>query len=558
MVRAALCLSAAVLVSACATPVPPPGGPRDETPPRIVESTPAAGAVNVADQTVRITFSEYVDQTSFARAIAVTPAFDRPMDFSWRGRSVTIEFPEPLRENTTYLLTLDNNLRDVHGVGLAAPVTIAFSTGPSISRGILAGRVVEPGTGGAVAGADVFAYALPDSAAPDSLPMRPDYRTQTGNDGGFRFEYLTEQFYFVAALRDGNRNARGDLAEPFAPPPAPAFMADTVAHEPAVPWVLAALDTVPPDPLRVQSLSQTRHVLRVSEEVRFSDRDPLSWSLVDSASGASREIRNLYISVADARQVFFQTPPLDGGTHSLVAAALVDTSGNRLREKTLHYLPSSATDTVGTRFLGFLPTGGASVTLAHGVEPGVRFNQPVGSDLMANAVSVRDSTGASLVYNAITRNGTDYELHPEPSLAPEMRIEIDVDGSLLANPDSVYSIAFERVSSEDVGEISGLVLGDAGSIVVELHPVEVELIVPMYEARADATGSFIFRNVPAGSYRIRVYSDANENGRWDVGLLVPYRASETLTWHNEPVRVRARWETALPDTLRLPPISELP
>ena len=558
ILRAPLGFTVAVLFAACATPVPPPGGPRDEAPPEIVESVPAAGAVSVTDEAVRITFSEYVDQNSFARAISVTPAFDRPLDFSWRGRTVTIEFPEPLRENTTYLLTLDNNLRDIHGVAIASPITIAFSTGPTISRGILAGRVVEPFTGEAVAGADVFAYALPDSAAPDSLPRRPDYRTQTGRDGGFRFEYLFEQFYFVAALRDPNRNARIDVAEPFAPPPAPAIMADTVAHDLGVPWVLAALDTVPPAPLRVQSLSQTRHVLRVSENVRFSDRDPLQWSLVDSASGAAREIQNLYMTSADARQVFFQTPPLPAVTHSLTAAALVDTSENRLVAETLHFTPSGASDTLETRFLTFIPPGGASVTLAHGVEPGVRFNQPLGISLMGDAVAVRDTTGAALVYNAVTRNGTDYEIRPEPALTSGLRIGVSVDGGLLANPDSIYSLTFERVSADVVGEISGVILGDTGTVVVELHPVEVELIVPMYQARTDTTGSFIFRYVPAGSYRIRAYRDSNENGRWDVGFLVPYRPSEAVIWRNEPIRVRARWETALPDTLRIPSISDLP
>src|SRR5690606_24045438 len=134
---------AVLLIAGCANPVPPTGGPADSTPPEIRTSMPADQATRVSANDLRIEFSEYVDQASFARAFSITPAFAEPVDISWRGRTVTIRFPEPLRPNTTYIVQIDTNLRDAHGVSVRNPISIAFSTGEQIDQGTLSGRVVS-------------------------------------------------------------------------------------------------------------------------------------------------------------------------------------------------------------------------------------------------------------------------------------------------------------------------------------------------------------------------------------------------------------------------------
>ena len=213
------------LLAGCADPRLPTGGPPDKTPPVLETTIPEAETVNFTDTSVRLTFSEYVDQASFNRAFSMTPEPEGRLRFKWRKRRVEIRFPEALRENTTYVLTLDNNLRDARGVSLTRPITFAFSTGPVINKGRLSGRVLEPRQGNGAAGFEVFAYAVTDAAPLDSLPERPAYRTQTGDDGRFDFSFLNEQPYFVVALQDRNRNLRPDANEPFAVPPHPAIEA---------------------------------------------------------------------------------------------------------------------------------------------------------------------------------------------------------------------------------------------------------------------------------------------------------------------------------------------
>ena len=622
------------ILSGCATPIAPSGGPPDETPPEVVETNPEQGAVNVDAESMRIIFSEYINETTLPQALSLSPGFDLPLEFSWRGRSVVLRFPESLRENTTYVVTIDTNLRDANGVALRTPIILAFSTGPTVSRGVLAGRVVDWSTEDPVAGVDVLAYAIPDSAAPDSLPSRPAYRTQTDDDGAFNFAYLTEQFYFVGAIDDENRNLQPDQQEAFAPPPYPALFADSTADPPAAPWILARIDTTAPTPVRTESVSQSRHLIRFSEAVQFADRDPSAWMLADSASGETIDIESLYLQVEDLRQVFFTTRELDLGRFLVHPAALIDSSGNAVLVAPIYFTPVEHTDTLQTRFVDFfpddLPTAEATY-LARDIEPGIRFNTPIDPVILDAAVSVSDTLGSSLAYVAVTKNGTDYEILTEPRLQPGSAVSIAVDASALAGPDTVYTRNFQRISADETGEISGVVKttgeeergriletatietdeteavveidvvdleegtdqeamavveeaeeeeetedsaeaeaeaaeevedteeeaaivpsgGADPTILVQAIPVDVSVVVPTYEVAADDEGNFLFSGLPAGEYRLRAFADENSNGRWDPGLLLPYTPGEGITWRSEPSRVRARWETAVPDTMHI-------
>jgi len=263
-------------LAACANPVAPSGGPRDDTPPSVVETRPVRDTVNVSTDTrsIYIEFSEYVERSTLPRALSITPQFDGRLRFSWSGQGVTIELPSALRDSTTYIFSLDADLSDTRGVSLDRPVTVAFSTGPRINRGRIRGRVVGPRRGEGRAQVDVFAYALDDgtSSPPASLPDQPAYRTQTGEEGTFSFDYLREQDYYVVALRDNNRNRRLDPTEPYAVPPRGALPADEDSTEIPVPWLLTPADTAGPRVQQVTPLSRRRVRLSFDEPVRPGSR----------------------------------------------------------------------------------------------------------------------------------------------------------------------------------------------------------------------------------------------------------------------------------------------
>ena len=546
--------------SSCAIPQMPEGGPVDNVPPRIIETLPKNEDVNVSTETIRIVFNEYIDQASFAQSVSITPEFDAPLEIRWRKRRVDIQLPDALRPNTTYILTLDTNLSDVNRVKLTSPVTLAFATGPRINKGMLAGQVKDPARGTGIAGVDVLAYTLQDSIPPTEIPDKPAYRTQSDQRGAFRFSYLSEQDYYIVAIRDLNRNKKPDGNEPYGVPPYPVMYADSVLSDSTGSWFLTSQDTIPPRMQRVRPLSSKRFVLQSSENIYIPQRDSLIWSLSDSTSGDTFPIETIYQTHLDRQQVYFSTPTLFASTHQLIAGGLQDSTGNVMLPDTLYFRPSTSSDTVQTRFVRWEPTELASGEAGFPLVPprtypGIRFNQPPDLESIQELVEMSDSSGNPLTFRAFSLDGTLVQVEPLPAAVPGQIIELALSGDRVAAPDTVFTKTFQFISEEQLGELGGVVSAEGDSLLnkaVELIPAgSTTLSAPRILLSVDST--FLFPGLPAdGQFRFRAFLDTNQNGRWDGGALIPYEAAEPLTWSNDSLTVRARWETSLTDTLIIP------
>lgn len=656
----------AAMVSGCANPQAPTGGPQDETPPRVLRSVPAQDEVNVDTRSIRIEFSEYVERASLVRALSVTPAFDEQVEIDWDGRTVKLTFPEALREETTYIVTLDSELTDTRGVELNEPIQIAFSTGPRINRGRIAGTVVEPETGTPQPKVDIYAYPVPDGEPLDSLPDRPAYRTQTGEEGTFSLEYLREQPYYVIALSDANRNRQADVLEPFAAPPRPVLPGRADSEPIRIPWTIARLDTIPPTLRRIQPRSNRRVTLRFSEPVRPS-LDPGDYALQDSVRGTTRPVADVFTTEWPSTEVTLRTiEPMLEGRHrlSIGDSVVVDSLGAPIADTTLGFDATTRADTSTTRFARFLPADASpdstgAVPLLPGTAPGVAFSQPADSSEFGSTIAARDTLGAPRTLTATTRDGTSYTFSFDPSLAAGDFVEISVDASLISSTDSTQSRTFRRVTDRALGELEGQAIAvdtteldsqpeasrsnnlqtdsvrtdsmeadsveadspqtdslqkasaqvdsavtdtaqqdsirvdslretttrrdttqadsvavnptgtDAaptlrvtfapvdssrlsGPVVVEMTPTSSEIYVEPRSQIVGADTTFIFKELPKGSYRFRAFLDRNENGRWDPGQIQPYEAPEPVVWSSSTTNSRPRWTTVLPASLRIP------
>ncbi len=537
---AALC----ILAAGCASPVAPSGGPEDRTPPALESAAPAAGAVNVRADRLVLTFSEAMDETSVAPSLSISPGWATPPEVRTRGHRVEIVFPDSLRANTTYVVGLDTNLKDLHRVALTQPLTLAFATGPQLDRGRIVGRVLDPAAGSAVSGLDIFAYYLPDSAAvsdalalsdaltlPDPTASDPDYRTQTGTDGTFTLDYLRPGPFFVVAVADGNRNRRADAGEAFAAPFDPISRAaepDSTRSLEPLRYFRTRLDTIPPTPMRVRTRSARRFAVRFDEPILLRDRTD-AWTLTDSATSATLPVRQVYAD-ADPQQLVLVTDSLTARPHRLWLArpaAVTDSSGNAARPDTLVFTPSTEPDTLRTRYLGFLPERGGARIAADSA--GVLFNEPPDSTTLAR-VAVTDTLDAPLPLRLATRDGLRYWIVPE-GYQP-FRIAV-------RDPDSTYTRTVVPRSADERGELAGVVTAD-GPVLVEILVGETRTLVP-----ADSTGAFTVAGLPEGETKLRAWVDRNGNGRWDGGRLAPYVPPEPLVFLDAPPSIRPRWETVI-------------
>ena len=194
---------------ACASASPPPGGPEDRSPPRVLTVTPDSNAVNVRERNVTFQFDETInDRGSGAQELdnffLVSPSDGNP-HVSWHRSRIEVRPREGFRDNTAYTVTLLPGLSDLRGNTSRSGASVVFSTGPSIPADKIAGRVFD------WAAERPAARALVQAVTPDSVL----YLAQSDSVGRFTVGPLPPGSYLVRAIIDANGNRALDRSEQF-------------------------------------------------------------------------------------------------------------------------------------------------------------------------------------------------------------------------------------------------------------------------------------------------------------------------------------------------------
>ena len=193
-------LAATLLFAACASIGSPEGGPRDYTPPQVVKTSPQAGSVNFTGQKVEITFDEIVNIKDQQKKVIVSPAPKTQPLIRAVGKKVTIEFREPLEENTTYVIDFSNAIEDNNESNQLDGYAFAFSTGEDIDTLAVSGIVLRANDLEPMQHVIVGLHSNLDDTAFTNIPLERVSRT---NDlGKFSILGLKPGNYHVFAIND--------------------------------------------------------------------------------------------------------------------------------------------------------------------------------------------------------------------------------------------------------------------------------------------------------------------------------------------------------------------
>lgn len=201
-----------LLGAGCANIVPPAGGDKDVTPPRLVSVNPADSQLNVRTSKIRFDFDEYIVISDAVTQVIISPILPIPPTVTALNKHVTISFPDSLlQENTTYHLSLGNAVRDNHEGNIYKANDYIFSTGSYFDSLRLSGRIVNAATGLADTAATVVLYGTKES---DSAVLRhkPLYAIHADMNGRFNFTGLPQRAFRIYALQDKNGNLTLDDA----------------------------------------------------------------------------------------------------------------------------------------------------------------------------------------------------------------------------------------------------------------------------------------------------------------------------------------------------------
>lgn len=192
------------LLWACASMGTPDGGPYDETPPKLIKSTPEQNAVRNQRKEIVLEFDEYIKLENANEKVVVSPPQLEQPEIKASGRKIIVALQDTLKENTTYTIDFSDAIVDNNEGNPMGNFTYAFSTGESIDSMEVAGTVLNAADLEPIKG---ILVGLQRDTAFSSFHEKPLERvSRTNGSGRFIIRGVAPGSYRIYALQDVNQN----------------------------------------------------------------------------------------------------------------------------------------------------------------------------------------------------------------------------------------------------------------------------------------------------------------------------------------------------------------
>ncbi len=533
----------------CANKSSPTGGPRDETPPQLLESSPESGQLNFDGQEVTLLFNEDVRLDKAKEQIIITPRIDGDYDVKARRDRIILSFDSALMENTTYTINFRESVVDITEGNPAERLSVAFSTGPYIDSLSIQGYIQHVLTGQPAKRATVSLYYADDTT--NILNGLPVYFTETNDSGRYELTNLPSADFRIYSFQDGNRNLTAETgSESYG------FYPDTLQLTSDITGINMNLVSLDVSPLKLISArpSGTTYDVRLNKYIvdytiqpqdttqiiyhSFADPDRQTISLYRQGL-PSDDSTLFYVTATDSIQQVF--------TDSLWAK-FEDTSRKPdtfTSQTTISQIPTNN------------PVMDARVTFSKpiiSVNPDSIYiyldsaNQISYADIATEWNANRTEVQLSLTFadSLFRQNGAQ----PAPDQGAVRRrppaliqgngafISVENDSSSVRStdlpfvaPSGLAVLVFSITTTTDSYFLQ--LIDKTGKVIQERQP----------------GNSIRFRNLPPGEYQLRAVIDVNQNGKWDPGNILDNQLPENIVYYKDRsgssvITLRANFEVS--------------
>ena len=562
-----------LLFTSCAQQVALTGGEQDVTPPVILKQEPPNYTTGFNAQNIRIYFDEYVELSNPNETFFISPPFKKQPEYVLKGKSLIINLNNELEPNTTYIITCDNGIKDLHEGNFLPLTTFVYSTGDYVDTLSFAGNVKDAFTLIGQEKIGVLLYKQNEDSA--MLRDLPYYYTTTDKNGNFIFTNIAEGEYQLYALMDKNRNYLFDQSDEKV-----AFF-DELVKPIYIPPLVNQTDTVEAD-LQIENTSETDSIsndllqkdstitpridyskntlmlfLEQDTSLRFLRRDfkgnyrhdfifknPISDFKLNQISNLDTAVTYLteYNKTNDTISVFITAFSENLIDFELFAnQRLVDTISFNPSQTGTSRRARKTTDTTVNYLTYSVITKGELHK-----DPCIKFVSPVEifdltkctlieeqknqSDTLSIECYFTDSNKRSLAFKYPFKEKTKY------SILCDNSVFISYQG---AYNDSI-KIDFTTKSSKDYGSIRiSYQFYEENNFIVQLLSDKSEV---MQEDFITFNKSINYNYLQAGKYRVRVIVDANNNQIWDSGNFNSRQQPEKIIYFDKTIELQQNWK----------------
>ena len=570
------------MIFSCARQLPPSGGPKDITPPKIVRNVPANGALNFRGKTIVVTFDEFVALDKVNEKFMISPPVNKKPGILLKGKSLYIEFQEKLKDSTTYTLYFQDAIRDVNEGNPIPNFQFVFSTGNVIDSLSVLGNIYDAFNLEATQNTLVSMYKMLADSAP--VKLLPDYITLADINGGFRINNIREGRYMIYGLQEKNNNKRYDLFdEGFA------FMDNPVEINRSKNYfpVIVVKDTIKTIKTNKTQTTTVNPVLQKPREVPLIDGEyklflftaPKKNHYLTSSGRKTGYLLNYTLSLPpDTVRFEFKIPNVTTRSYFLEKNNAGDTIDVWLTDSLLYsrqqintivgypYTDSTGvtklkTDTIPMRFVATRATKAKetatrytfSTNLAGGtIRPGQQI-------VFSSQTPFRspDTTKIRLYESRKTgRMKVPYILIKDTLISKRYYLRSKfIEGSsylLIADSASfsnIYGhvadsvgIKFSVGTADSYGQLTINIDSIPGAVIVQLLDSKEKLISEKHIKR---NGKIEFPLLEKGNYRLKAIYDLNGDGKWTTGDFKIKRQPEPVSYYPSEIEIKVNWENVL-------------
>jgi hypothetical protein len=512
-----------LVLSSCAQFVPPTGGKKDITPPKLIRSYPENKALNSQTNYIQLEFDEPIDINSLKQELSVSPELEGGYTVKSKLTSVELKLNQKLRDSTTYTFNFKNGVKDLNEKNPSKNLRLVFSTGNKIDSLGLTGKTVDLFTKSNINEVTVGLY---DLTRPDTIPYykrKPDYFVKTDSSGMYRFENIRNGRFRVLAFQDKNNNLIPEFNIEKA-----GFIKDTLQLKTQFENLSIELFTADFDTATIKKRTPRANtfILGLSKPIKdvklLSKTDSVKYSFTSSEIIFYKDLK---------RQI-----------DSLHVQFLVTDSTNRLshlQEK--------------IKFLTNLSTKKNNVEVTWTSKPEnrkqvvdlneIKIKTLVPIELIdTNKIIVRKDTINTIPFDLHKISDTEFVLKLNQSIIQKEKIEISlINGALtsvLGDTNTTKSAEILVLPKTETGQLTLVLDKECQTCFVELLDATNLSVIRKSKIKKKT----IFTNLINGDYRFRIIEDINDNDFWDNGDLKNNILPEKVYFHPETIKIKTNFE----------------
>ena len=190
-------------MASCANMLPPSGGDKDISPPKIKDIVMEEFLQEAPAKVVKFEFNENIQFNKWEENFYISPPIGSIVRHKIKGKELILTIEDSLLEDITYTLTLSDCVKDLNEGNILDNLTFPFSTGAIFDTLSLAGKLKDAYTLASVSNAWIMLF---EENRDDTVIFKssPFYVSKTNKNGDFYFSNLKAKNYKLAALTGNN------------------------------------------------------------------------------------------------------------------------------------------------------------------------------------------------------------------------------------------------------------------------------------------------------------------------------------------------------------------